>query len=329
MNGNIMGAHLIVYLIALMACLNILSWNMRTLRYAEPYLYSHMGSHNIIFACEHRLYASELHKLDKVFSGFHGTAKASSDLQEDGFNNKPGHCGVAMAWKDDLNQCVKVINGINSDRICGIKLIGMGKNKCNVYVIGVYLPHQQCKINDFESEVETLEVLINQCAADGEVVIVGDYNCHFGEEHGIRFGGQTTKDAKTLGKMIDRCSLNIIDKDSRCSGPNYTFYVEGIGMSYIDHVLATPVCSEVIKNCSIIPDSCDNSSDHLAVSLSIEIDTMANKKSNNSLHKIAWHKMTKEEIEKKYTGQITKSLENQFSDILSSPDGYMKCSATS
>ena len=38
--------------------------------------------------------------------------------------------------------------------------------------------------------------------------------------------------------------------------------------------------------------------------------------------------MSKVEIEKKYTSQITKSLENQFSDILLAPDGYMKCSAS-
>ena len=133
-----------IVILVLTMTLSISSWNMRFLRSATPYLQELCGMSDIITASEHRLYQCELFKLQDVLPGYTVQAKASIDLSDDDHGSKPGHCGLLIAWKDNLNACVREIV-IDSDRICGIQLIEVGPNKSNILILGVYMPHQQCK----------------------------------------------------------------------------------------------------------------------------------------------------------------------------------------
>ncbi len=63
---------------------------------------------------------------------------------------------------------------------------------CSLYIIGAYLPHQQCKIANFNEYLGELEGVIKLCKNDGEIVIIRDTNCHFGSEVNNRCTSKTT-----------------------------------------------------------------------------------------------------------------------------------------
>ena len=129
--------------------LTITSWNMRSLNRAGPYIHELVNKYGSDILClsEHRLYKSELHKLHQIGINFEVHAKASHDLLDNNQSKKPGHCGIAMFWKSSLAHRIRVIS-CNSDRICVIEVIGAYATG-SLFVIGVYLPHQQCQISNF------------------------------------------------------------------------------------------------------------------------------------------------------------------------------------
>ena len=139
--------YLIIFLCT-MATIEICAWNMRALASAGPYISEITQTADVISLSEHRLYSSQLYKLDCFLPGFSCHAKASEDLRDSDCDNKPGHCGLLIAWKKYLDTKVKIIKA-NSDRICAIKMSNIGVDGGNMYVIGVYMPHTQCQIADF------------------------------------------------------------------------------------------------------------------------------------------------------------------------------------
>ena len=85
-----------------------------------------------------------------------------------------------------ISRCVDMGN----DRIIVIKI--ENNNNDILYIVGVYPPQQRCYITNFEECTDLLSSIISKCKLDGEVIIIGDYNCHFGVEMGIRGTGATT-----------------------------------------------------------------------------------------------------------------------------------------
>ena len=104
-----------------------------------------------------------------------------------------------------------------------------------------------------------------RCLLDGDVIIIGDTNCHIGPEVSNRGWGLTTANAQHLLNMAERQTLWVTDLDSSCTGPNYTYFRENTGRSYIDHCLVSTGLRAHGVVCCILPDSVLNTSDHLAV----------------------------------------------------------------
>ena len=128
-------------MMAMIADLTISAWNMRTLASAGPYLHELITEHETDILClsEHRLYESELHRLQNIGAGFEMHAKASSDLNDHYQSRKPGHCGVAILWSPKIANRVRVID-CDSDRICIIEIIGAYQGK-SLFVFSVlYVP---------------------------------------------------------------------------------------------------------------------------------------------------------------------------------------------
>ena len=129
--------------------LSICSWNMRSLTPAGPYINTLANDNDIIIGSEHRLYNCELYRLNDFLPGYQIHAKASADVDQEIHTSKSGHCGIFIARQDALSSNIRIID-VNSDRICAIQMGNVLNNtKCNLYIIGVYLPHQQCRIADF------------------------------------------------------------------------------------------------------------------------------------------------------------------------------------
>ena len=148
------------------------------------------------------------------------------------------------------------------------------------------------------------------CKNDGEVLIIGDFNCHFGPEHGSRFWGKATQHAKSVINMIDRHGLCIIDGDkTMCEGPNYTFNVDGVGCSYIDHCIVSQTLLTHILHCQILPDNLLNTSDHLAMTVQLKVESIPARQKVSHNSKIAWKKISPDEIKHLYTEPLQLELE--------------------
>ena len=137
-------------------------------------------------------------------------------------------------------------------------------------------------------------------------------NCHFGKEVDARFEGKTTKNAKSLLSMVERQNMYIVDGSKLCTGPNYTFYVEGVGESYIDHIIISKGLIPNVSNCCIIEDCINNTSDHLPVNIEIAMDIPNLCIDSDQMTKIPWRKYSEEEILTRYTERLNILLHRNF-----------------
>ena len=313
-----------------MANLTITSWNMRSLNSAGPYAHELVKRHGTDILCisEHRLYDSELHKLHDLGLDFEVHAKASYDLKDRKQSRNVGHCGIAILWNKELSHRVRV-RECNSDRICVIEVIRAFEDR-SLFIFGVYLPHQQCKISSFSEHLQILMQTVAKCKVDGEVIVIGDMNCHFGKELGPRFNGKTTPNAKLLLNATVAEGFEIVDSDPKiCSGPSYTFHAEGIGTSYIDHCIASCIASLHIKQCTVIDDDFLNMSDHLPISATVLVDSDKNDTDDVLIEQssaVAWNKINADQIKITYTEPIKQDLKEI--DILLDGIGITKNDST-
>ncbi len=133
---------------------------------------------------------------------------------------------------------------------------------------------------------------------NGEVIVIGDTNTRFGSEVGYRGWGQTTCNARKLLTCCNNHRLKIVDIGEKGEGPEYTFHVEGVGSSYIDHCIVSERLEESITRCQVDYDSMSNTSDHLSIAIEINIDS-TRLITNQSLpppDHIACHNVSKEQI---------------------------------
>ena len=118
--------------------LRITTWNARGLRSGEPYL-CHLANtmSDVIVVTEHWLWPFEAHKLAKVNKEFHAETVTDSRLNESSSLNH-GCGGVGILWKKSHDAVP--ISGIQSDRICGIRIqLSSTPLQC-LTILGVYLP---------------------------------------------------------------------------------------------------------------------------------------------------------------------------------------------
>ncbi len=94
-------------------------------------------------------------------------------------------------------------------------------NGYKLYIITVYIPQQQSN-DHFMETIDVLDELVWECLRDGEVVIIGDTNCHFGTEVDVRCWGQTTVNARHLLRTCDNHRLKIVDISIKGEVPTYT-----------------------------------------------------------------------------------------------------------
>ena len=275
------------------------SYNVRSLTGGKNYIYKLLNDYDIDILCiaEHRLYANELYKLNSIHSDYDTFGKSSNDLDSCNQHVKPGHCGIALLWRKCLSGRIRVVE-CRSDRICVIEIM-KACGMISVFVIGLYLPHQTCKISDFNECIVELSTIITESSAKGEVIVIGDMNCHFGEEVGNRFWGQTTRNAKCLLNVVNANDMVIIDGDNNmCSGPKYTYTVHSIGKTYIDHCITSKNIA-LLTNCMVVEDAL-NVSDHLPIVTKIRCNVLVeSQQCEPSNARVAWNKLSESDIKEK------------------------------
>ena len=293
--------------------ITITAYNMRTLRGASAYVNVLMDSSDIMILSEHRLYNSELYKLKDLNSNYEYHSKASSDLDDSDVQRKPGHCGISLCWKRDISHKVRVINN-PSDRICIIEVIKCLQGK-SLFILGVYLPQQGCTIASFDKHIEILQDQITILKERGYIMIMGDMNSHFGDGMGSRCWGSTTANGKKMYDLICKQNLNIVDITALCNGPSYTFHVDGVGTSYIDHCAISSDLLQCVTCCKVHQEHYCNHSDHLPLSITLQniqipiIEKLI-------LKKIRWNKLANEVITQKYTLPLEEVLKTEVAILV-------------
>lgn len=196
--------------------LKISGWNCRGIKGSLPYLRSLMDCSDIIELSEHKLYDSELNMMNSIHSEYTSFGKSSSDLTQEKYGHVPGHCGIAILWRTSLLCMVKPVPDLGTDRICVLKVYIQGN------VVSVYLPLSKCVISNYQHHLDALHSIIDVCSDNGEIMIIGDWNAHFGSDFGCRAWGQTSNNGKKAANVITQHDLQIIDLSAKCSGPKYT-----------------------------------------------------------------------------------------------------------
>ena len=246
-----------------------------------------------------------------MYSDYTCLAKSSKHLQAINLGNKRGIGGCALLWKKSLDCSIKPLPGKGTDRICVVQLTIDSRE---YFIIGVYLPHQNCKIDNFKYELNILNDLCIEFNARGSTFLMGDTNCHFGAAYSNRSIGITTYHAGLFGNMLDACNMRAVDLSDIRTGPNHTWMSDnGSFTSYIDHMTVSEALMPYVTACKIIEDDILNVSDHLALKCSLKIrytSVIA-----NSEPKTAWHRATASDIALLYTQPLEEKIEVLLNDF--------------
>ena len=142
---------LIIYMSATSDTLNqpirIISWNMKGLSGATPYIRELLNMSDICVVIEHHLYECELHKLHDVCTEFDIYAKSCDLLDNHNVHTIPGYGGVAIMWRSTLSHVITRCSNLGDDRLCIVKLQNAAGNL--LFIIAVYLPQQNRYISNF------------------------------------------------------------------------------------------------------------------------------------------------------------------------------------
>ena len=146
-------------------------WNCRGLRNSIPYLNALIEDSSKVFVLsEHWLWPFELHRLGEVHPDFSEVGRADSRLGEES-NLSRGCGGVGILWHKSLD--ATPIEGIRSDRICGIRFREREGSDTWVSVVGVYLPCVNMSLEFYREQLTELERVIVESKVLGPVVVMG------------------------------------------------------------------------------------------------------------------------------------------------------------
>ena len=143
----------------LSAPFRITTWNCRGLKSGEPYLNSlATDASDIIVVTERWLWPYEEDKLSNVCSGFKAVCVCDKRLSD--ISDLSSGCGgVGILYKDGLD--IMKIEGILSDRICGLKVHFPAPTNYTLTVIGTYMLCSD--VENFKEHLQELERLICEC----------------------------------------------------------------------------------------------------------------------------------------------------------------------
>lgn len=284
------------------------AWNCRGIKGAGPYMQSLMKRCDVIALSEHKLYEAELGLLNEISSEFQAFGRSSEDLSGSKYGYVPGHCGVALLWRNSIASQVKPLPNLGTDRICAIQLCLSGQGRRDMFIVSVYMPQSKCVISNYQDHVDVLYSIIDVCSRDGDVVIVGDWNAHFGEEFGGRAWGKTSKNAKLASVFIEESDMCIVDLLTSCEGPVYTYCGENGSVSYIDHCILPKILVNECTVCKVLEDEPENTSDHLAIYVELCIKLTGRRIYCKPKDHTSWNRVTKSGVNSTYTTPLEDSI---------------------
>ena len=273
--------------------ITVSSWNIKGLSGSLPRIVELLSKCDICILLEHHQPENQLQRLEEISPTHDVYARSSRSLDASKQTCPIGYGGLAIIWHNQLSHCVKPLKHIGNDRVMAVELCP--ENRRSVYIIAVYLPHRTCTIDNFDESVDVLDTVITACVANGDVIVIGDYNCHYGPEYGPRCWGETTRNASYLYRVLSRHNCTLVDTGTTCEGPNYTFHVDGVGTSYIDHCAVTYGLVDSVTEVCVLPDDIHNTSDHLPLLMRFQCNLKSPSKAYKPrVCRYAWDRLTTE-----------------------------------
>ena len=224
-------------------------------------------------------------------------------------SGKQAHGGVALFWKQTLNDFVTPLDlkNIDSDRIVGIRCDL--NNSVPLFILSVYLPSSDHNIDDYDEYLDYLWALYDSLSAKGIVVAMGDFNGDLGNALGDR--GTVNPNQRGV-KLLDfanyfnLCPTNLL---STCEGPLETYFSHCERYKSTTDYIFFPNCLyHSIVSCITFDRDIENTLDHVPVKLQVEVSTDMHINTINDTNsysgpklKVNWSKFSQEEIEKNYT----------------------------
>ena len=266
--------------------LRITTWNARGLRSGEPYL-CHLANtmSDVIVATEHWLWPFEAHRLAKVNKEFHAETVTDSRLTESSSLNH-GCGGVGILWKKSHDAVP--ISGIQSDRICGIRIqLSSTPLQC-LTILGVYLPCADQGMQVYCDHLVELERLVTEAQQYGLVMVLGDFNAHLGHLGGSRGSGSAPNPQGLIVKeWADRCHLYAVSMSALATGPVYTYF-SGDKKTVVDYIFADAETAQHLKSCCVHDMHGLNTSDHLPVTAVLSLQATQSTEKTNTQSPINW-----------------------------------------
>ena len=158
--------------------LTFVTWNYRSLSSGEPYIHQLAECGNdVIVVGEHWLWPYETERLANIHPAFSADVKTDRRLTEESTLRR-GCGGIGIMWRKTLD--ATPIPSISSDSICGLS-IRSSDQETVFSVIGVYLPCADLGVEYYCEHLMELERLISDQQQQGPVIVMGDFNVHFGD----------------------------------------------------------------------------------------------------------------------------------------------------
>ena len=194
--------------------------------------------------------------------------------------------GVGVIWRRNL--CCTTIYGSDSDRMCGIRI--KTKNSQDVLsIIAVYLPIADLGPDYYRECLTELERITEDSKQLGPTIIMGDFNAHLGTLGGPKGCGDPNSQGVLLHELLRRSDLFVASLSNHAEGPDYTFW-RGDTHTTVDYVLMDVDAASIMSSCMIHEVACLNTSDHLPLSVTVNVPTDSIELVNDLPTRIDWTK---------------------------------------
>ena len=151
------------------------------------------------------------------------------------------------------------------------------------------------------------------------MVIAGDFNAHLGTLAGPRGSGPPNQRGFALKDFIDRNELFVASHCSLSHGPSYTYH-SGRYFSTIDYIIVNGPCSSLLTSCQAITDHPLNISDHIPLSLSLNVVLAEDESVSTPVQRVHWEKAVSSDAVRSFAKRVDDNIQNYLNTHLDDED---------
>ncbi|XP_065654687.1 uncharacterized protein LOC136081308 [Hydra vulgaris] len=247
---------------------DICTFNCQGLKSNIEFTKSLIQSYDITFLCEYWISKLKYSIIRDLFNKTHSIYFHQSNKHVKG---RP-FVGNAFFIRRNQFQNIRVL--YEDDHILAINF---EKNELNIIVIGIYLSSSRnslSSLEEYKSQLDIVKGLINSYEGNGNIIIAGDFQSFPHQIYDLfeRSNSKRNSYSVHLSEFLKTNQLELVDV-TKGSGPNYTYRHQTLpNSSYIDHVAIPKYTNFLSIKCIVHPECSNNLSDHLPLSISVEVE---------------------------------------------------------